>query len=426
MEIYDFVHKVNSGFVKDPRNYGEFIQDGHPALFSITDPEEHSKRRRILGRLYSRSQMVNLEALMLQHVNHFVQAMHQRSVAFDIGPACRALEADIISEFSFGEALNAISAWSNEEELAIVSKNDKKATLMPLLMNFPLIYELWGSIEAVLCRMTSSKVSYQQGLDMYDKWTHTAWTRNKLVENTSNSQFPNLIRVMVAAGVPSQTALSEAKENLGPGTDTTSASLAHILYALSRNPSFQQKLYQDLSKLQFPTDMNSLEKIPRLKACVKEGIRWAGAAAAMLPRVVPKGGVELCGKFIPENTVLTSSPIWYLRDKDAFPDPELFDPYRWIDESGTLMKEDDLRDKFYIPFSKGANVCIGLHFSYYELYLSLAKIIESFELVDDNCVTGQVYGHDWSPVQLPKRKEWVAAVPTDALLVRVFPRRRVA
>lgn len=36
MDIYDAVHRVNSGFVKDPRNYGEFVQDGHPALFSIT------------------------------------------------------------------------------------------------------------------------------------------------------------------------------------------------------------------------------------------------------------------------------------------------------------------------------------------------------------------------------------------------------
>jgi cytochrome P450 len=105
---------------------------------------------------------------------------------------------------------------------------------------------------------------------------------------------------MISAGVPTQTALSEAKENLGPGTDTTSASLAHILYALSKNPVYQQKLYEDIARVGFPTDMSSLESIPRLTACVKEGIRWAGAAAAMLPRVVPQGGVELCGKFIPE------------------------------------------------------------------------------------------------------------------------------
>ncbi|GKT44543.1 cytochrome P450 monooxygenase yanH [Colletotrichum spaethianum] len=175
---------------------------------------------------------------------------------------------------------------------------------------------------------------------------------------------------MVSAGVPTQTALSEAKENIGPGTDTTSASLAHILYALSRNATYQNKLYQDLKSLGFPTDMSALENVSRLKACVKEGIRWAGAAAAMLPRVVPQGGVELCGKFIPEGvgfrvdftilvTVITSSPIWYLRDKYAYPNPELFDPYRWIDENGTVTTNNALRDRFYIPFSKGSNVCIG-------------------------------------------------------------------
>ncbi|KAK1622457.1 cytochrome P450 [Colletotrichum phormii] len=164
---------------------------------------------------------------------------------------------------------------------------------------------------------------------------------------------------MVSAGVLTQTALSEAKENLGPETDTTFASLAHILYALACNPTYQEKLYQDLASRRFPTDLNTLENIPRLRACVKEGIRWAGASVAILPRVVPQGGVELCGKFVPEGTIITSSPVWYLRDKYAYPNPELFNPYRWIDASGSNTTEDVLRDRFYIPFSKGANTCIA-------------------------------------------------------------------
>ncbi|KAK6225498.1 benzoate 4-monooxygenase cytochrome p450 [Colletotrichum tabaci] len=391
IDIYDLIHSVNSGFAKDPRNYGEFVQDGHPALFSITDPEEHSKRRRILGQLFSRSKIGNLEGLMLHHVNEFVRAVGQQQRPFDVGPACRALEADIISEFSFGEALNAIRSWSKGHDTPIVSKNDKKATFMPL-------------------------------------WTSEAWVKNKDPER--KSPFPNLINVMVSAGVPTQTALSEAKENLGPGTDTTSASLAHILYALSRNTTYQKKLYQDLARLGFPTDMSALESIPRLKACVKEGIRWAGAAAAMLPRVVPEGGVELCGKFIPEGTVITSSPIWYLRDKYAFPNPELFDPYRWIDETGTILTENALRDKFYVPFSKGPNICIGNHFSYFELFLSLAKTVENFVLIhadEDGGGLAQAAGlinSDWQPVQLPKRKEWVAAVVTEPLRVTAIPRTR--
>ncbi|ROW08615.1 hypothetical protein VPNG_06203 [Cytospora leucostoma] len=390
IDVYDTVHKVNSGFVKDPRNYGEFVQDGHPALFSITDPGEHSKRRRILGQLFNRSNIANLEPLMLHHVNEFVKAIGRKHGPIDVAPACRALEADIISEFSFGQALQAVAAWSKGEELAIVSKNDKKATYMPL-------------------------------------WTHKAWVGNKDPNRKSN--FPNLIKVMIAAGVPTQTALSEAKENLGPGTDTTSASLAHILYALSHNAVYQEKLYRDLAELGFPTDMTTLENIPRLRACVKEGIRWAGAAAAMLPRVVPQGGVELCGKFLPEGTVLTSSPIWYLRNKYAYPNPELFDPYRWIDSSATTSTDNVLRDKFYIPFSKGANVCIGNHFSYYEIYISLAKILESFKLVHG--ATSNIFSHmaglsssDWQPVELPERKEWVAAVLTEPLNVEAIPRKR--
>jgi cytochrome P450 len=114
-------------------------------------------------------------------------------------------------------------------------------------------------------------------------------------------ESPNLVRTLCNAGLPAETALSEAKENLGPGTDTTSATLAHILFALAQNGRYQEALFQDLAAVGFPTDMQLLESIPRLLASVKEGIRWAGAAAAMLPRIVPSGGIKLHDTFIPEN-----------------------------------------------------------------------------------------------------------------------------
>lgn len=104
---------------------------------------------------------------------------------------------------------------------------------------------------------------------------------------------------MLKSGLAPQSALSEAKEMLGPGTDTTSASLAHILWALAHNGGYQDELHGDLAAAGFPQNMGGggggLDAVPKLKACVKEGVRWAGAAAAMLPRVVPEGGVELVG-----------------------------------------------------------------------------------------------------------------------------------
>ena len=104
---------------------------------------------------------------------------------------------------------------------------------------------------------------------------------------------------MAGSRISPQSALSESKEMLGPGTDTTSATLAHILWALSQNTKLQEELVQELEEAGWSTDMSHLESLPLLVACVKEGIRWAGAAAAMLPRIVPASGSFLADKHLP-------------------------------------------------------------------------------------------------------------------------------
>jgi len=112
---------------------------------------------------------------------------------------------------------------------------------------------------------------------------------------------------MIKSNLPAQSALSEAKEMLGPGTDTTSATLAHILWGLAHDIEYQEALAEDLALVGWPTEISALEGTSRLWAAVKEGIRWAGAAAAMLPRVVPDGGVTLEGRHIPGGVSFSAS-----------------------------------------------------------------------------------------------------------------------
>ncbi|KAF4969254.1 hypothetical protein FSARC_3507 [Fusarium sarcochroum] len=419
-DTYETVHKVGSKFKKDPRVYGEFVQGGHPALFSLTDPVEHAKRRRIMAQLFSRSKVPQLEKLISSHVEKFVHKIRGGDSVVDLGMASRALEADIMSEFSFGTPIQAVDSWAGGEQLAMVEKNDEKATWMPVLTNFPVLCELWEQIERNLFRFTGFRTQYSKGLIDFQNWCRESWQATL----STDSEFtrpsissPNLIQTLCNAGLPAETALSEASENLGPGTDTTSATLAHILWALAHNPEFQDALYQDLAAVSFATDMTTLEGIPRLQACVKEGIRWAGAAAAMLPRIVPLGGIELHNTFIPEGTVLTSSPIWYLHDKTAYPEPKTYDPYRWLTKDGKELSQDRLRDRFYIPFSRGANICLGAHFSYLELYVSVSQIVSNFRLEPQSSTQSAADSQTWNPVLLPERKEWVAAVPVGKLEV---------
>ncbi|KAJ4247199.1 hypothetical protein NW762_013338 [Fusarium torreyae] len=377
-----------------------------------------------MSQLFSRSKVPQLEKLISSHVEKFVNKIRDGD-SVDLGVASRALEADIMSDFSFGTPIQAVESWAGGEQLAMVEKNDEKATWMPVLTNFPLLCELWEQVENSLFHFTGFRTQYSKGLTNFQNWCRKSWQ----AALSTNSEFgsdsissPNLIQTLCNAGLPPETALSEASENLGPGTDTTSATLAHILWALAHNPTFQDALYQDLAAVSFATDMTTLENIPRLQACVKEGIRWAGAAAAMLPRIVPPGGIELHNTFIPERTVLTSSPIWYLHDKTAYLNPKHYDPYRWLTKDGKELSEDRLRDRFYIPFSRGANICLGAHFSYLELYMSVSQMVRNFLLKPRNPLQSVADSQTWRPVLLPERKEWVAAVPVGKLEVVALAR----
>ncbi|KAJ5907369.1 hypothetical protein N7495_000051 [Penicillium taxi] len=319
--------------------------------------------------------------MMLHQISNFNTLIGQFSdKPVDLVPNCRALEADIVSKFGFGKSIGAIESLKSGQKLQIVEENDHKSTQM----------SLWAD-EQLTAAMDPKR-------------------------NTELS----FLGVMAGSRFPAQSALSEAKEMLGPGTDTTSATLAHILWALSLDRAFQEDLVSELESSNWPTDMTELESLPKLVACVKEGIRWTGAAAAMLPRIVPKGGCELEGIYVPGGTMVSSSPIWYLRDEDAFPEPDLYRPSRWLAKDQHAVAP--LNKEYYIPFSRGPNVCIGIHFAYLELFLSVSQILKLYRLepVDKLAMNTNI------EAILPPRLEFVAAIPKCSLRVILqdrYPKR---
>ncbi|KAL5339928.1 cytochrome P450 [Aspergillus crustosus] len=418
LEIYKRVHAPASAFVKDPRVYGQFVQDGHPALFSITDPKEHALRRRHMGLLFNRSRVPALVPMMLEEISHFISLLRPfsgKDRLVDLVPTCRALESDIVSRFAFGNAIGAVDSLLVEgEELQIIKENDLQSSKMPLYTHFPSLVNAYVSLVTSLSKVTGRRVSSVESQQKFEAWANDQLQQT--LDTEKSAPGTSFLQVMAGGRIPEQCALSEAKEMLGPGTDTTSATLAHILYALSLSRSLQDTLVAELSAAYWPTDMTALGSIPILTACVKEGIRWTGAAAAMLPRIVPSGGAILGGIQVPGGTMISSSPIWYLRDEKAFPDPDRYRPDRWLDNDNEELSI--LRNEYYVPFSKGASSCVGNHFAYLELYLSVSQILKQHRIEPSDPAMVNV---DCEAV-LPPRKEWVSAVPTCPLHVYLSER----
>jgi len=62
------------------------------------------------------------------------------------------------------------------------------------------------------------------------------------------------------------------------------------------------------------------------------------------------------------------------RHPEAFPDPDKFDPTRWMDPEMARA-----RDRYLVPFSRGQFMCIGYHLAQCELLIVLATMFRRFE-----------------------------------------------
>ena len=83
------------------------------------------------------------------------------------------------------------------------------------------------------------------------------------------------------------------------GTDTTSLTLTMATYSVLRDPNVLRKLQAELREAMPRKDTQleyaELEKLPYLRAVVRETLRTATVVPGRLPRVVPAEGALFCG-----------------------------------------------------------------------------------------------------------------------------------
>lgn len=100
------------------------------------------------------------------------------------------------------------------------------------------------------------------------------------------------------------------------------------------NPDTLEKLYEELSgagvTMPYPT-WAEVCNLPYLDACVQEGIRLHPPFSFHFERVVPRGGIEVLGKFLPEGTVVGGNPWVTNRHEGTFgANPDAWNPERWL------------------------------------------------------------------------------------------------
>ena len=96
----------------------------------------------------------------------------------------------------------------------------------------------------------------------------------------------------------------------------------------------------DNANLPSPMPWDSARKLPYLDACIKEALRMVPAIGIPLERVVPDGGIQICGRYFKSGTVLGVNVSVVHRDKEVYrADAALWRPERWIEADEDKRKE---------------------------------------------------------------------------------------
>ena len=159
------------------------------------------------------------------------------------------------------------------------------------------------------------------------------------------------------------------------GHETTALLLAHTFYLLSKHPDVERRLSAEVASVLDgrPPTADDVRALPCAERVLKEAMRlyppaWTTGREA-------GEDVEIGGYVIPKGAQLLLSQWIVHRDPRWFPNPEGFDPDRWLP-----ARAGDLPRFAYFPFGGGPRICIGNHFALMEATLILALIVQRFRV----------------------------------------------
>ena len=158
------------------------------------------------------------------------------------------------------------------------------------------------------------------------------------------------------------------------GHETTALALSWSWHLLGQYPDAERQLHNELDCMlggRTP-EFSDLRNLPYTERIIKEAMRLYPPAWSLARTVVEE--FEIAGYRIPAGANVVMSTWIMHRDPRYFPDPEIFDPDRWLAE-----RSQKLPRFAYFPFGGGPRQCIGASFAMMEATLLLATIAQSFQ-----------------------------------------------
>ena len=172
------------------------------------------------------------------------------------------------------------------------------------------------------------------------------------------------------------------------GYTTTASVVGWACYMLATRPDVAEQVRAELASVapDRPLTLGDLSAVPYLTAVIKETMRLYPPAWIIGRRALRSDRIG--DMDIPPDSVVAISPYVLHRHPTYWPEPEVFEPRRFLDEEGERTR----KPYSYIPFGAGPRSCIGANFALAEAPLIVGLLVQRYRMTLPNDVHVRPYG----------------------------------
>ncbi|XP_077289978.1 cytochrome P450 4C1-like [Arctopsyche grandis] len=385
----DMEHLLNSTKnLKKSLLYKFVIQWLGDGLLTSSGAKWHTHRKLITPTFHYKM-LENFHEIFVAKANIFVERLDSKSdtsESFDIYPFIARATLDVICETAMGTNVNA----QNEEQSEYVKSVYSISQLITYRSR-----RLWLYADAIF-KLISSGKTYFELLNVLHNYSRKIIQDRKISRSKSapmkrrqqqdeetgmknKTAFLDLLLKAVDDGANiSENAIREEVDTfMFEGHDTTATGISVCLYLLGLHPEQQDRVANEIKGImgdnERPITIKDVTDMKYLEMVIKEAMR--------LYPPVPLVGRDLeedvkFGKYnVPAGTAVTLFFYYLHRDERYFPDPEKFDPDRFLAEN-----VKGRHPYAYLPFSAGPRNCIGQKFALLEEKVIIATFLRKYKL----------------------------------------------
>lgn len=344
---------------------GPFYDKGRQVLGNglvTCSHRDHRRQRRLIQPAFQRERVVSYSAVMGKQVMSLTESWRHGQV-IDVLAEMHALTINVTARTLFAGKIDASHVALIRDCMEVIAGGVTRRVMLPatVLEKLPMrANRRFEYARRSLRQLTRQLIAdYRRaGVDHGDLFSVLLTAGDTNGCGLTDDEIDDQVLTLFLAAV-----------------ETTATTLSWVWHLLGSHPKIQTELHAEVDTVLNgrTADHADIARLGVTGRVITESLRlWP---PGWLFTRTTRSETELAGRPLPAGTTLFFSPYLLHHRADLYPDPDRFDPDRWLPENVGPLSHGAM-----LPFGAGARKCIGDRLGIAEASIALATIASRWQL----------------------------------------------